>query len=86
MSGTHVITTSDGVILASFDTEQERDDALHTGEYPEDAEPAFVNEPHVAYPHEPGRLYDCPACESRCHCTPGTAECVFDGPHNQEDQ
>lgn len=36
---------------------------------------------HVDYPHEPGRLYDCPACEARCHCTPGTTECIFDGPH-----
>lgn len=24
---------------------------------------------HVSYPHTPGFLYDCPACESRCHCT-----------------
>lgn len=37
---------------------------------------------HVDYPHEPGRLYDCPACEARCHCTPGDAECVFEGEHN----
>lgn len=38
---------------------------------------------HVNYPHEPGRLYDCPACEARCHCDadPGTTECVFDGEH-----
>ena len=37
---------------------------------------------HVDYPHEPGRLYDCPACEARCHCTPGDAPCVYSGPHN----
>lgn len=24
---------------------------------------------HVDYPHEPGTLYDCAACESHCHCT-----------------
>jgi hypothetical protein len=36
---------------------------------------------HVNYPHEPGRLHDCPACEAACHCTPGTAECVFEGEH-----
>lgn len=36
---------------------------------------------HVNYPHEPGRLYDCPACEARCHCTPGTAECIYTGVH-----
>lgn len=24
---------------------------------------------HAGYPHVPGYLYDCPACESRCHCT-----------------
>lgn len=35
--------------------------------------------PHADYPHEPGRLYDCEACESRCHCTgyPGHVKCVF---------
>lgn len=38
--------------------------------------------PHVDYPHEPGRLYDCPACESRCNCTAGYTQCVYRGPHN----
>ena len=38
--------------------------------------------PHADYPHLPGRLHDCPACEARCHCTPGDAECVYDGQHN----
>ncbi len=37
---------------------------------------------HVSYPHLPGYLYDCPACESRCHCEPGSAECVYEGQHN----
>lgn len=23
---------------------------------------------HANYPHHPGTLYDCPACESACHC------------------
>lgn len=38
---------------------------------------------HVNYPHEYGRLYDCPACESECWCdTVGillgeTTECIF---------
>jgi hypothetical protein len=34
---------------------------------------------HADYPHHPGALYDCPACEARCWCTgdPGTTECVF---------
>jgi len=41
---------------------------------------------HADYPHEPGRLYDCPACEARCHCTPGTTTCVFDGPHHVQDE
>ena len=27
---------------------------------------------HVDYPHFPGTLYDCPACEARCHCTDAT--------------
>jgi hypothetical protein len=34
---------------------------------------------HVDYPHEPGRLYDCPACEAECHCTgdPGHTPCIY---------
>lgn len=44
-------------------------------------QPIAVVETHVDYPHEPGRLYDCPACEAACHCTPGTTECVFEGEH-----
>lgn len=34
---------------------------------------------HADYPHEPGRLFDCPACEARCWCTgdPGTEPCVY---------
>jgi hypothetical protein len=37
---------------------------------------------HADYPHEPGRLYDCPACEASCHCTPGYTQCVYEGEHN----
>lgn len=37
---------------------------------------------HVDYPHDHGYLYDCPACEARCHCEPGAAECVYEGEHN----
>jgi hypothetical protein len=37
---------------------------------------------HADYPHEPGRLYDCPACEDHCHCKPGETECIFEGEHN----
>lgn len=40
--------------------------------------------PHVDYPHWPGYVYDCPACERECHCMKGHAECVFDGHHNGE--
>lgn len=34
---------------------------------------------HSDYPHEPGRLYDCPACEAECWCTgrPGDEQCIF---------
>ena len=34
---------------------------------------------HSDYPHEPGRLYDCPACEAECHCShlPGNTQCIF---------
>lgn len=38
--------------------------------------------PHVDYPHWPGYLHDCPACEARCFCTAGNLECVFEGEHN----
>lgn len=38
--------------------------------------------PHADYPHEPGRLHDCAACEARCHCTPGTSQCVYGGEHD----
>lgn len=38
---------------------------------------------HANYPHEPGRLYDCPACDRRCWCDAAhwTTECVFEGAH-----
>lgn len=34
---------------------------------------------HVNYPHHPGYLIDCPACEADCHCQDGNAECVWSG-------
>jgi hypothetical protein len=42
---------------------------------------------HADYPHEPGHLYGCQACEGACHCGPGVqadteTECVFEGEHN----
>jgi hypothetical protein len=37
---------------------------------------------HAAYPHEPGTLYGCPACEARCHCTEDAVTCIYDGEHN----
>jgi hypothetical protein len=37
---------------------------------------------HVDNPHEPGRLYDCPACEDQCHCVESSTQCVFTGAHN----
>jgi len=36
---------------------------------------------HADFPHEPGRLYGCGACEAACHCAPGASECVFSGDH-----
>lgn len=41
---------------------------------------------HVNYPHHPGRLYDCPACEARCHCTQAVLDgtetpCIYAGVH-----
>lgn len=38
-----VITDPDGNILARFDTQEERDEVMLTGEYPDDSEPAYVN-------------------------------------------
>lgn len=32
---------------------------------------------HVDYPHWPGHLYDCLACESECYCQTGSAQCVY---------
>jgi len=41
-----------------------------------------VQATHSSYPHDPGRLYDCPACMARCHCKAGETECVYGGRHN----
>lgn len=34
---------------------------------------------HVDYPHRPGALYDCPACENECFCENSLeySKCVF---------
>ena len=31
---------------------------------------------HADYPHDPGTLHDCPACEAECFCANGHAPCV----------
>lgn len=31
---------------------------------------------HADYPHAPGQLYGCAACESCCFCEPGSTQCV----------
>ena len=36
---------------------------------------------HRDYPHYPGYLIGCEACEAKCHCVSGAAECVFEGEH-----
>ena len=36
---------------------------------------------HVDYPHVPGQLYDCEACEAKCHCEYGSTKCVYSGAH-----
>ena len=38
---------------------------------------------HVDYPHEPGYLHDCPACEARCHCEQYSPMCVYTGRHRR---
>ena len=37
---------------------------------------------HNNYPHWPGTLYDCKACESQCNCEPDAMECIYEGTHN----
>lgn len=32
---------------------------------------------HADYPHQPGTLYDCPACETYCYCEYDNGVCVF---------
>lgn len=32
---------------------------------------------HVNYPHNPGTLWDCLACESACYCRSDGQECVY---------
>jgi hypothetical protein len=31
---------------------------------------------HADYPHDPGYLFDCEACEAECFCAPSFTECV----------
>lgn len=31
---------------------------------------------HADYPHTPGSLWDCAACEENCYCRPGQTMCV----------
>lgn len=40
----YVITDSTGNILARFSDEWDRNESLLTGEFPDDAEPAYINE------------------------------------------
>lgn len=32
---------------------------------------------HAGYPHEPGTLYDCYACENHCYCDDNSETCVY---------
>lgn len=48
-----VITDATGGILERFEDQQERDEALLTGEYGDDAEPAYVNEPDIDWDSDP---------------------------------
>lgn len=81
LTGQDVLDTAG--IKARFDAleDYEQDDVMDHWEsgYYSAEWPGHV---HNEYPHEPGYLMDCIACESRCHCAPNQAECVFDGEHN----
>lgn len=48
---------------------------------PAEPESATAEADHSDYPHWPGTLYDCPACEARCYCDADSAECVYSGEH-----
>ena len=37
---------------------------------------------HQNHPHYAGYLIGCPACEAKCWCEPGNAECVYGGEHD----
>lgn len=39
---------------------------------------------HSTYPHHPGYLYDCEACEAECHCATGNSQCIWSGHDNEE--
>lgn len=44
---------------------------------------------HVDYPHMPGTLWDCLACETECHCDPSTGfvpclSCAITGGDREE--
>lgn len=39
---------------------------------------------HADYPHNPGTLYGCLACESQCHCHDGFT-CIYCGPEDEEE-
>lgn len=42
---------------------------------------SVVRVDHSDYPHHAGYLVDCEACKAKCHCEPGSAECVYGGGH-----
>ena len=55
----------------------------YTGDHDQGLAYSVTAIPHADYPHEPGRLHDCRACEAQCHCTEGSAQCVYSaGYHN----
>lgn len=72
------------------------DGELYCDDCGERIESAYAEpEEHQDYPHDPGYLIGCPACEERCHCgeedgnrPQGRALCVWGGhdehPENQD--
>lgn len=72
-------TGDDSVWRETCDQNDTREAYHERDDSPEPAGWAVLRLRHVSYPHEDGRLFDCPACEAVCHCTPDTAECVWTG-------
>lgn len=64
----HVVCNRTEMDVVTMRTETETQHASDTS----------VSTSHANYPHEPGRLHTCSACEAKCYCTdPDEEMCVY---------